>query len=133
MGYEGNIWAILGPFMFKLRKHPEKVTSSQKDTWAEHAVIEGRPKLQWMGLDLREFVLDCRIHERFSDPGEFIDAIRGLMGQGKHYTFIVIGEGLYGEYVVTDVSEEWHMTDRMGDICDAGIKINLREWVDDGD
>jgi phage protein U len=124
-------WGYLGPLIFQLRSHPEQVSGSQKDAHAEHACIEARPKLQWMGLGLQEWNLDCRIHQTLSDPTVFIKAAKDLMGKGKHWPFSTTNGGYLGEFVVEEVGDTWTLTDWGGAICDAGVKIRIKEWVED--
>lgn len=123
------LWAILGDIMFSLQRAPELADLTTRYNYAEHPVIEGKPKLQWTGDALRERDWTIRLHSVFCDPDAAMTAMRDLAG--RHLALpLSLGTGEYlGRYVITEIHEVENVTDAWGGTLAMTADLRLKEWV----
>ena len=123
------MWAILGDIRFELLRAPEMADLTIRYTYAEHPVIEGKPKLQWTGDALRERNWTIRLHSVFCDPDAVMTAIRGLADKHQAQP-LSLGTGEYlGRYVVTEIHELALVTDTLGATVAQTADLRLKEWI----
>src|SRR5262249_3783586 len=82
---------------------PESWESTRKYAYAEHKVVQDRPRLQWMAQELEEIGFELMLHVGFTNPQRQLAALvaaaedhraRALvMGTGLHRGFLVVGAG----------------------------------------
>lgn len=123
------MWAILGDIRFELLRAPEIADLTTRYNYAEHPVIEGKPKLQWVGDALKERTWTIRLHSVFCDPDAVMTAIRGVAD--KHQALpLSLGTGEYlGRYVVAEIRELALVTDALGATVAQTADLRLKEWV----
>ncbi len=123
------IWATLGDLRFELLRAPESADLAIGHTYAEHAVIEGKPKLQWTGDALRERNWTIRLHHSFCDPDTVMTALR-TAAAGHQALPLSLGTGTYlGRYVIVDISEETLFTGPTGRTMELAATLKLKEWA----
>ena len=123
------MWAMLGDIRMELLRAPETADLSTKYNYAEHPVIEGKPKLQWSGDALKERNWTIRLHRAFCDPDAVMTAMRSMAD--KHQALpLSLGSGQYlGRYVVTEIHEQMLVTDAAGATVAQTADLKLKEWV----
>jgi hypothetical protein len=57
-----SMHALLGGIAFNLITHFEDIEESFSANYAEHALIEGKPRLQWVGQNLDEIAWHMVLH-----------------------------------------------------------------------
>ena len=98
--------------------------------WAEHKVIQKKPKGEYTGPDLQtisfNIFLDAELGVR---PAETLETIREAVEAGRHYTFVV-GARQVGEldWIITDMSETWDIVLDHGELMRATCKLSLKEY-----
>ena len=123
------MWGILGEIRFELLRAPEMADLTTRYNYAEHAVIEGKPKVQWTGDALRERNWTIRLHSTFCDPVAVMTAIRGMADQHQAQP-LSLGTGEYlGRYVVTEIHELTLVTDALGATVAQTADLKLKEWI----
>lgn len=123
------MWATLGDLRFELLRAPESADLSIGHTYAEHAVIEGKPKLQWTGDALRERNWTIRLHHSFCDPETVMTALR-TASAGHQALPLSLGTGTYlGRYVIVSVNEETLFTGPTGRVMELAATLKLKEWA----
>ena len=123
------MWAMLGDIRFELLRAPEMADLTTRHVYAEHAVIEGKPKLQWTGDALKERNWTIRLHATFCDPDAVMTAIRTLAAQHQAQP-LSLGSGEYlGRYVVVEIHELTLVTDATGATVAQTADLKLKEWV----
>jgi phage protein U len=123
------MWGMLGDIRFELLRAPESADLTIKHNYAEHAVIEGKPKIQWTGDALRERNWTIRLHYTFCDPDAVIAAIRAMAARHEALP-LSLGTGEYlGRYIVTDINEVSTVTDAIGSTWAMTAALKLKEWV----
>lgn len=123
------MWATLGDVRFELLRAPESADLAIGHTYAEHAVIEGKPKLQWTGDALRERNWTIRLHHSFCDPETVMTALR-TAAAGHQALPLSLGTGTYlGRYVIVSVNEETLFTGPTGRVMELAATLKLKEWA----
>jgi phage protein U len=101
------------------------------DGWgyAEHAVIEGKPKLQFTGPRLREVSLQFRLRRDWGDPEAMLGQLRALADAGTA-GLLQRGDGrLIGLFVLTSLSDRPRWAVSSGRPVDIEASAQLKEYV----
>ena len=123
------MWALLGDVQFELLFAPEQADLTARYNYAEHPVIEGKPKVQWTGDALKERNWTIRLHSVFCDPDVVMIAIRSMAGQHQAQA-LSLGTGEFlGRYVITEIHELTLVTDAAGGTVSQTADIRLKEWI----
>lgn len=104
-----------------------------QDGWdyAQHTVVEGKPRLQYVGQRLRDVSLSLRFHRSFCDPEAELFALRALADQAKA-ALLQLGTGrVLGRFVITDLREDPDWMLENGQAVSIGCALSLMEWADE--
>lgn len=123
------MYAILGDFKFKDYKGFQEFRIKDELALSEHAVIEGKPRLQATGDKLREITLKFVLHSTFSDPESDIEILNGYRRRAEIVPFLSGGGVSYGNFVIQSVETAAVQTDKKGGIINVEIEIVLLEAV----
>jgi len=98
--------------------------------YPEHAVIEGKPLLQYIGDGLDVTTLSIRLHVSFCDPPTVFDAIKALADSHRAHR-LVSGDGtIYGMRVIGRLTKTLVQTADNGRPILIEAQLTLKEWVD---
>ncbi|GAB6035882.1 hypothetical protein JCM15519_04410 [Fundidesulfovibrio butyratiphilus] len=123
------MWATFGDIRFELLRAPEQADLTTAHEYAEHKVIEGKPKVQWVGDGLRKRTWEIRLHSAYCDPDMVMRAIRTAAGEHKALP-LSLGAGEYlGRYTVLSIREQTQATDPTGGTVAMTASLELREWI----
>jgi phage protein U len=123
-------YAVLGEIGFDLLRFNGLSTQRAAD-WAEHARIDGKPRLQWIGERLIEHRIDLALHARFCVPDTELARLRQALSDHQALAF-VLGNGTHlGYFVISDLSETSQHADATGTLVAAEASLTLREYVGD--
>ena len=98
--------------------------------WAEHKVIQKKPKGEYVGADLQTISFNIFLDAELGvKPSETLETIREAVEAGRHYTFVV-GARQVGEldWIITDMSETWDIVLDHGELLRATCKLSLKEY-----
>jgi phage protein U len=124
------MFAALGEITFELL-HVDGQGTQEAASWAEHALIEGKPRLQWIGEALTEIRLDLSFHIGYCKPDAEIKRLRKAKSDHQAMAY-VLGNGVHrGWYVITDLSVTSRNTGPTGTTLAAEVSLTLREYVGD--
>lgn len=122
------MWAILGDLTLNVLS----VTGLDLEhgwTYAEHGVVQGRPRLQYAATDLRKGRIKARFHAQQIDPDRAIEALRQAADRHEAQT-LQRGDGwLVGRFVIAGFKETHRATFGDGRPLSAEVEIRLTEWV----
>lgn len=123
-------FATLGNIVFKVLSGPVALDTSSLVEFAEHKLIEGKPRLQFMGEGLDTISIQIEFHSQFCKPENELSKLRAA--KTRHQALaLVYGNGRYkGRYVITDLNESLRQTSQRGDIISLEVRLTLKEWVD---
>ena len=98
------MFALFGEIPFQVIGSPEVFESSRRFDYAEHRVVEDRPRLQWLAAELESITLAMLFHKSFTDPAAQLAAL--LAAAGDHQArALVLGNGVFrGFFVVESVT-----------------------------
>jgi phage protein U len=123
------MFAILGDIEFAVLGSPERMESRRAYSYAEHPVVEGVPRLQWIHDGLETITLELLLHASFTDPSAQLAALRAA-GNDHQARPLVFGSGEHrGYFVVTTLSEHSRQLDASGNPIAILVRAELKEWA----
>ena len=97
--------------------------------FAEHAVIDGKPRLQHTGTDLDEISFSVRLDAGLGlNPAEELEKVREILAAGDEQKLILNGKVL-GDFVLTSIEEAWTRVDNQGRLITASLNLSLKAFV----
>jgi phage protein U len=127
------LFALLGEIFFEVLTSPETFSSSSEYHYAEHKVVEARPRLQWLAIELQKISLELSFHVAFTSPALQMAALRAA-AEDHQARALVFGNGVFRGYFVIETLEEQHqqLADD-GSYVAISARLELREWVPGAD
>lgn len=123
------MYAVLGEIEFDLITYFDGMEAHFGSDYAEHALIGGKPKLQFVGDKLDEIRIDLVFHATYCDPEAELIRLRGAM-QSRAALALVLGNGDYkGRFVITALQATGRHTDRAGSLLAAEAQLSLKEFT----
>lgn len=125
------MFALLGDVQFDLITYFDGFESQFGADFAEHALIEGKPRLQFIGDKLDEIRIQLAFHLHYCDPEAELAKLKDALAAHQAMA-LVLGNGDYkGWFVLTDVQATSKHTDKAGTLIALEASITLREFVGD--
>ena len=125
------MFAILGDIQFDLITYFDGFESSFSANFAEHALIDGKPRLQSVGDNLDEIRLQLAFHQHYCNPEAELTKLIKAKSAHRAMPF-VLGNGDYkGWFVMTDLQASTRHTDKAGTLVALEANVTLREYVGD--
>lgn len=122
-------FALLGDIQFELLAYFEGMEWHYATDYAEHARIEGKPRLQFIGDKLDELKLSTRFHTFYCEPEVEIQRLREAQLSHAAMPF-VLGTGEFkGDFVITEFSVTPEFTDYQGALVSATASLSLKESI----
>jgi phage protein U len=125
------MFALLGEIEFDLITYFDGFEWQAGANYAEHALIDGKPRLQFIGESLDEIRIQLAFHLQYCDPERELLKLREAKAAHRAMAF-VLGNGDYkGWFVLTEVQATSRHTDKAGSLVALEASITLREFVGD--
>lgn len=121
--------ALLGTIAFSLVTYFEGMEAKFAADYAEHALIEGKPLLQWTGDKLDEISWDIVFHAGYCDPETEMLKLRQAVRDHKALPLVFANGDYLGYFVPTEASVTSRMLTAGGTALWIESKITLREFV----
>jgi len=128
-------WGSLGKIEFGLTASPTAFSAKDGEVYAQHAVIGGKPRIQWTGDALQTLTMTVRWDSLLEGKVEtgmerLMQAMRGL-----EVLPLVIGESTAGSvyagaYIITGIDHKVTKYNPDGSMSSVEATVNLLEWVD---
>jgi len=97
--------------------------------FAEHAVLDKKPRLEHTGSGLDEISFTVRLDAALGlNPAEELNKIREVLAKGDEQKLIFNGKVL-GDFALTDLDEDWTVVDNKGRLIVAVIALTIKEFV----
>ena len=121
------MFAKLGEIQFDILPYISDMDESSTSNYAEHAVIEGKPKLQYMGENLDEINFSVKFNLAYCIPSQEIKKLKDA--KAKHEAMpLIYGNGEYvGKFVIEEIRKTAVQNDNFGNIIAIDANIRLRE------
>jgi phage protein U len=121
------MYAILGEYKFRGYKGVQDLTLTDETIISQHAVIEGKPKIQATGEKLREITIKFLLHSTFSNPEEDLEILQGYRRRSEVVKFVAGNGTNYGNFVITSITQSLQQTDNSGRIIGVNVDVSLLE------
>ncbi len=127
------MFATLGEILFETLSSPEALSASSEYSYAEHKVVEARPRLQWLATELQKLSLDLSFHIAFTNPATQLNLLRAA-AEDHQARALVFGNGVHrGYFVIEGIEERFLQTADDGSYIAISARVTLREWVPGAD
>ncbi|KVN33292.1 hypothetical protein WJ63_04710 [Burkholderia pyrrocinia] len=125
------MFAILGEIEFNLIGYFDGFEATFATDYAEHALLQGKPRLQRMADKLDVVRIDLSFHYQYCNPEAELAKLRAALS-AKQAMALVFGNGDYkGWFVLEEVQTNSKQTDPSGTVLALEASISLREFVGD--
>lgn len=125
------MFAVLGDIEFELITYWDGFEATFGVDYAEHARIEGKPGLQFVGEKLDEIQISLVFHQHYCVPDVELARLKKAM-KAHQALALVFGNGDYrGWFVITDVTATSEQTDTTGNVLALNATVSLREYIGD--
>ncbi len=107
---------------------PDEHTASERSSYAEHALINRSPRLQWTGDELATRRLGLKLHSQLCD----VDAALAWLSKARqdHVPLpLVMGTGKYLGYFVVLSMEQREICHETSAIKYVAVTLELKEYV----
>ncbi len=120
---------LLGDIEFELIEAPRSFDFTEKSVYSEHAKIEGKPGLQWVGESLNEISMSFRFGAAWCDPDEQLKRLQEARKLHKPMA-LILGTGRFaGNYVIEDIRTNLEVTDLKGNLDLIEVQVKLKETL----
>ncbi|MDR2451851.1 MAG: phage tail protein [Candidatus Accumulibacter sp.] len=124
-----SMHALLGDIAFSLITHFEGIGENFSAHFAEHALIEGKPRLQWVGDHLDEVRWSMVLHAGFCQPALEMLKIKAAIARHEALPLVFANGNYLGRFVPTDLSVTTKQLMRDGTLIWVEAELTLREYV----
>jgi len=123
------LFAVLGEIPFQVVGSPEGFESRRGYDFAEHRVVESKPRLQWLGNDLERLKFELRLHSSFTDPAAKLALLRSPAAAHLALPLVFGNGGFRGFFVIGSISMRSQQLSARGVPIAITAAIALKEWA----
>lgn len=127
------MYAQLGDIVFEGLFGFDGFSGKQAASLAEHARIDGKPRLQKVGDELEEIQLSIHMHSRFCNPEAQIAQLHSYVSDGAVLSLINGAGEFLGDFVIAEVGRSINHTTPTGQIISARVTVSLLEYAQSED
>ena len=123
------MFAVFGEILFQVLNSPNRFESARSWDYAEHRVVEDRPKLQWIANALETLELDFHFHASFTDPTAQLEALTAA-ADDHNARPLVFGNGVHrGYFIVLGIRATSTQMTSDGRLIALTTRVSLKEWA----
>jgi phage protein U len=124
------MWAQIGPIRIEIISPIEEMGGQHGADFPQIDVLEGKPRLQWMGAALTTYRLNYHLHCGMTrSPQQQFEMLKQMMDDHKAVAF-VMGTGKYmGTFVVTQLTDDHKFMSDRGGMIEMSGEITLLEYA----
>ncbi|MCG8639138.1 MAG: phage tail protein [Desulfobacterales bacterium] len=98
-------------------------------SFAEHPVLDDKPRLQHTGTALDEITFSVSLNKYLGvSPADELQKFRDAKDRGEALKLMIGGKSL-GDFVLTRVDDTWQTVDNQGRPVKTGLELTIREFV----
>jgi len=125
------MFAVLGEIEFQVLSSPHSFERRKPVDYAEHKIVEGKPRLQATGDGLEILTFEMLFHASFVNPDDQLAALEAAAGDHRARA-LVFGNGVHrGYFVISEISETAIASAADGTRIAARATVTLKEWAPD--
>ena len=121
------MFSQLGDIIFNGAFSPSGSELTSSATYAEHALILGKPRLQRTGVGLKDIKLSIKLHRNFCTPEDEIAKIQSYIDEGASLRYVSGTGALIGNFVITSAKQADAAMGPEGKIIETDIELSLLE------
>ena len=123
------MYAVFGEILFAVLNSPRHLESSRGFDYAEHRVVQDRPRLQWLADGLETITLELMLHVAFTNPKTQLDALNAA-ARDHAARALVFGNGVHrGYFVLTEINETHRHDADDGSLIWTSARVTLKEYA----
>ncbi len=123
----GLTHALLGTVAFDVLTGPESMDEDFSANFAEHPLIEGKPRLQWVGDNLNEVTWQLMFHAGFCTPTIELFKLRAAISAHQPLPLVMMSGAHQGWFVPVSVRVATRMTRHDGTLLWIEASLTMRE------
>lgn len=124
-------FALLGDIAFDLITYLPGFNHTVAADFAEHALIERKPRLQWVGDKLDDVTIDLSFHAAFCQPEAEMARLRNAVRAHEALTFMFANGHIVGDYVLLQLTQTATQTMTDGTLIAVTGQLTMKEYVVD--
>lgn len=125
------MYAQLGNIRFEGLKGFSNFSHERGVNYAQHELINGKPRLQAVGDNLDSISFGMYLHSEFTNPELDIETLR-LSMQNREVLPLILGNGrVLGFFVIPNFSQVNSFTDSNGNLIEVTLSVELLESFTD--
>lgn len=123
------MFAQLGEIKFELITYFNGLTETVSYNYAEHARIENKPVIQFLGKNLQEENIKLNFHRNFCVPEDELKKLIDVADMATPLKFVK-GNGEYiGVFVIEEIGKTTEQSSPEGDLISVQVDIRLKEYT----
>ncbi len=122
-------FAVFGDIPFTLPAYFDSFEQQSGQEFAEHALIEGKPRLQRIGAQLERIDIEVGLHHSFCSVATEIARLRELLASGQARALVFASGEYKGHFVLADLRQSLLKTMADGTPLAARLQLSLREFA----
>ena len=123
------MFAALGEIAFEVVGSPETFDSTRRYDFAEHRVIESKPRLQWLGNDLELLKLEMMLHSSITNPAAQLEILKAAAAAHRALPLVFGNGGYRGFFVIEAIALKSRQSSADGSLIAITATIALKEWA----
>lgn len=123
------MFAQLGTIIFENLTGFTDFNKTEAAVYAEHSLLDGKPRLQATGFALDEITLYIRFHVAFCNPSEQFDLLKTSKDTNEILPLVWGNGKVEGSFVITEISKTIEDADKSGNVFSLSVNLTLREYV----
>lgn len=110
---------------------PSNFKGSAGADWAEHDVVGGKARSQYIGPKLREYTFDVLLDSSYGvNPQKMRRRFVEMAEKGEvHYLIIGFAPVSENRFKIESVSDSWDVVKRFGNLTQCKVSLTLKEYV----
>ena len=125
------MYAVLGDIAFEVSSEYARtiseMTLEHTYKYAEHEIITGKSKLQYLGKQLDKIGFKGILSDYFCNPEDEIKKLMNEANKRKPLVFVV-GENVLGEFIIEKIRQTWKDVSVSGKVRTIEMEIELKEY-----
>jgi phage protein U len=118
----------LGSIVYSGATAPSSLDIGGSASYAEHALLVGKPMIQRVGSGLDSLTMSLRLHQGHTIPEDRIAELETAMQSGEVMPLLTGAGDVLGEFVVTDVTKTMLALAPDGSIIECTVSVTLLEY-----
>jgi len=122
---------VLGDIAFEVsEKYINSIIEIKRQSnwkYAEHEIVKGKSRLQRLGRQLDTVTFTGRFVDYFCNPLSEIKRLKAE-AEKKELLALVLGDEVFGDFVIESISETWQETDGVGNPRVIEFEVQLKEY-----